>query len=106
MRRLPCPACWRKEAKVVELKTVKTQHTSNINSTFQRLYNEQVVNGDAFAPLNGSWRTTSGSGYTLSGGVMTKQAKIGFGEKASPREWEFVFEVMIFDEGTTNALAS
>lgn len=85
--------------------TVKTQQTSNVNRVFQEFYNDQVVNGDSFAPLNGSYRATNGSSYTLAGGVMTKQAKIGFGEKASPREWEFVFEVMVFDEGSTVALA-
>jgi hypothetical protein len=84
---------------------IKTQQTSNVNAIFQQFYNDQVVSGDLFTPLFGSWRATNGASYTLAGGVMTKQAKIGFGEKASPREWEFVFETMIFDEGTTAALA-
>ena len=86
--------------------TVKTQQTSNVNKVFQGFYNDQVVNGDKFVPLNGSWRASNSSSYTLANGVMTKQAKIGFGEKASPREWEFVFETMVFDEGSTAALAS
>lgn len=86
--------------------TIKTQKTSAINSIFQNFYNNQIVNGDQFPPLNGSYRASDGTNYTLAGGVMTKQAKVGLGEKASPREWEFVFETMIFNEGVTQALAS
>lgn len=86
--------------------TIKTQQTSDVNQVFQSFYNDQVVSGGTFTPLNGSWRASNGSSYTLYGGVMTKQAKIGFGEKASPREWEFVFEVMVLDESAVGVLAN
>jgi hypothetical protein len=86
--------------------TVRTQHTSNVNRFFQNFFNSQVVNGDSFAPLNGSYRASNGTSYTLSGGVLTQQAHIGLGEHATPREWQFVFETMIFNEENTQALVS
>ena len=86
--------------------TVHTQHTSNVNRFFQNFFNNQVVNGDSFAPLNGSYRASNGTSYTLSGGVLTQQAHIGLGEHATPREWQFVFETMIFNEENTQALVS
>jgi hypothetical protein len=86
--------------------TVKTQQTSDINSVFQDFYNMQRVSGAVFEPLNGSYRATDGSNYTLAGGVLSKLPPIGFGEHATPREWEFVFERMILNTGRTQALAS
>lgn len=85
--------------------TIKTQYTSGVNAFFQDFYNGQVVAGDTFAPLNGSYRATNGTAITLAGGVLTKQPKIGLGEKASPCEWEFVFERMIVTQGVTQALS-
>ena len=84
--------------------TIKTQYTSDVNSFFQDFYNTQVVGGDLFTPLFGSYRATNGTSVTLAGGVLTKQPKIGFGEKASPCEWEFVFERMVVDMSTVAAL--
>lgn len=85
--------------------TIKTQYTSGVNGFFQNFYNAQVATGDAFTPLMGSYRATNGMSVTLAGGVLTKQPKIGLGEKASATEWEFVFERMIIDQGVTQALA-
>ena len=85
--------------------TIKTQYTSAVNSFFQNFYNTQVVGGDLFIPLSGSYSATNGTSVTMAGGILTKQPKIGLGEKASACEWEFVFERMIIDVGTTAALA-
>ena len=74
---------------------IKTQYTSGVNAFFQDFYNTQRVAGDTFAALSGSYRATNGNSVTLAGGLLTKQPKIGLGEKASPCEWEFVFETMI-----------
>lgn len=86
--------------------TVKTQHTSDINQFFQDLYNDQILDGCGFTPLYGSWRANDGSQFTLVGGVLTHQPPIGFGEHATPREWQFTFEKMILNMGRTQALAS
>jgi hypothetical protein len=86
--------------------TVKTQMTSDINQFFQDLYNDQVLNGCSFTPINASWRADDGSQFTLSGGVLTQQPPIGFGEHATPREWQFTFETMILNMGRTQALAA
>jgi hypothetical protein len=86
--------------------TIRTQHTSDINRIFQNFFNDQIVNGDSFATLNGSYRFSNGTSYTLAGGVLTKQAPVGLGEHASPREWEFFFELMIFNQENTSALFS
>jgi hypothetical protein len=86
--------------------TVKTQQTSDVNYFFQQFYNNQIFYGDSFEPLNGSWRANDGSNFTLAGGVLTHQPPIGFGEHATPREWQFVFERMILNFGRQSALAT
>lgn len=86
--------------------TVKTQQTSDVNQFFQDFYNQQILDGCGFEPLNGSWRGNDGSQFTLAGGVLTQHPPIGFGEHATPREWQFTFEKMILNMGRTQALAS